>query len=146
MRSSKVKELPAADSDEAAEVVKVIGQELSLICSAMKKEVLLFSHFHCLHLVDDFTQIADSLEPGAETRNLAVLTNSLLLHAPWVNPTLRLYYRIAYIVSISFCMTVYYSSPFSDDMSAPNIPSMTSGQMVSTRSRKRLTMRALKIS
>ncbi|KAJ6622347.1 hypothetical protein B0H10DRAFT_2214480 [Mycena sp. CBHHK59/15] len=79
MRSSKVKELPAADSDEAAEVVKVVGRELSLIRSAMKKE------------------IADSLEPGAETRNLAELTNSLLLHAPWVNPTLGLYYRIAYI-------------------------------------------------
>ncbi|KAJ6614211.1 hypothetical protein B0H10DRAFT_2221521 [Mycena sp. CBHHK59/15] len=79
MRSSKVKELPAADSDEAAEVVKAVGRELSLIRSAMKKE------------------IADSLEPGAETRNLAELTNSLLLHALWVNPTLGLYYHIAYI-------------------------------------------------
>lgn len=107
MRSSKVKELPAADSDEAGEVVKVVGRELSLIRSTMKKEVLSFSHFHCMYLVDDFPQIADSLEPGAETRNLAELTSSLLLHAPWVNPTLGLYYRIAYIVSISFGMTIY---------------------------------------
>ncbi|KAK6975044.1 hypothetical protein R3P38DRAFT_3335211 [Favolaschia claudopus] len=78
MRTNKVKELPAADSEEAPDLIKFVARELSLFRSQMKKE------------------IADSLEDD-ETRNIANLAEQLLEHAPWVNPTLGLYYRIAFI-------------------------------------------------
>ncbi|KAK7044318.1 hypothetical protein R3P38DRAFT_2508797 [Favolaschia claudopus] len=78
MRTHKVKELPAADSDEASDLIKFVARELSLFRSQMKKE------------------ITDSLK-DAETRNIANLAEQLLEHAPWVNATLGLYYRLAFI-------------------------------------------------
>ncbi|KAJ6533002.1 hypothetical protein B0H19DRAFT_1383700 [Mycena capillaripes] len=78
-RSNKVKGLPAANSNESPELVKWLGREFSIFRSDVKGAV------------------KGSMEDGSELRNIADLADNLLQHAPGLNATLGLYYRLAFI-------------------------------------------------
>jgi hypothetical protein len=94
-----VKGLPAANSNESPELVKWLGREFSIFRSDVKGAVritFLFANSSLIILV----KVKGSMEDGSELRNIADLADNILQHAPGLNATLGLYYRLAFIVCI----------------------------------------------
>ncbi|KAF8168643.1 hypothetical protein K438DRAFT_2064569 [Mycena galopus ATCC 62051] len=88
--------MPASGSFDCDTLTKFVAREFSIARYSMKKTVwqLLISP-PISYLT--FTQITSSTEKGADTGYIAALAAELLTHAPTVNATLGLYFRLAFI-------------------------------------------------
>ncbi|KAJ7687883.1 hypothetical protein B0H14DRAFT_2653585 [Mycena olivaceomarginata] len=83
MRSSNIKDLPAADSFDCDQLTSFVARELSLARYAMKRTI----------------QTSIDKTKGAEIRHITAMAAELLKHAPNVNATYGLYFRLALIRS-----------------------------------------------
>ncbi|KAF8189470.1 hypothetical protein K438DRAFT_1971592 [Mycena galopus ATCC 62051] len=79
LRDSNVKEMPASGSFDCDTLTKFVARKFSIARYSMKKT------------------ITSSTEKGADTGYIAALAAELLTHAPTVNATLGLYFRLAFI-------------------------------------------------
>ncbi|KAJ7306991.1 hypothetical protein DFH08DRAFT_493408 [Mycena albidolilacea] len=83
MRSSNIKDLPATDSFDCDQLTSFVARELSLARYAMKRTI----------------QTSIDKTKGAEIRHITAMAAELLKHAPNVNATYGLYFRLALIRS-----------------------------------------------
>ncbi|KAJ7879258.1 hypothetical protein B0H14DRAFT_2566857 [Mycena olivaceomarginata] len=83
MRSSNIKDLPAADSFDCDQLTSFVARELSLARYAMKRTI----------------QTSMDKTKGAEIHHITAMAAELLKHAPNVNATYGLYFRLALIRS-----------------------------------------------